>query len=120
MSTEKMTDEQKAAYVAGAEALVTERRDAAQKAIASGLQREQAEAWRDLREALDHLKGARLDVYGVKCPACNGHGELVGRVPYESHECPLCKGWFRVMPEVAERYFDANGLSAADAREAVR
>ena len=103
-----MTPEQKAAYVAGADALVEERRAALAKAAANGApEREIWDAMRDLRAAQDHAKGARLDVYGVTCPRCDGLGSLVGRMPWDTSDCPACGGWFRVLPELAEQIKEA-------------
>lgn len=106
--SERMTDEQREAYVAGADARVEEARAIAQRAIDSGAPpREVEETYRDLRAAQDHAKGARLDVYGIPCPRCDGTGSLPGRMPWDSHDCPACGGWYRVMPEVAEQIVEA-------------
>ena len=101
------TDEQKAAYVAGAESALEDARMALAKTI-DGPRADQDAAWSDYRQAMEHVKGCKLDVYGVTCPTCDGAMTVTWGLgaPWDGRDCPTCSGWGKVLPEVAAKLED--------------
>ena len=99
------TAEQKASYVAGAESALEDARMALKKAV-DGPKAEQDAAWSDYRQAMEHVKHCRLDVYGVPCIPCDGTGVAFSTDRFRSWDCGVCAGEGKVLPEVAARMED--------------
>ena len=79
---------QQQAYIAGCDQAVDDARVAYLTDVGE-------EGYQAVLDAVAHAKKARLNAYGVACPACEGTA-----LPY----CPLCDGDGRVMPEHAARW----------------
>jgi len=88
------------AFLAGCRAHV---RDALRAYGDSGTP-EAYEAWLDAAET---LRQHELNFFGVDCPGCHGEG------------CDTCMGAGEVLPHEAASFYEAHGLSQADARDMV-
>ena len=81
---------QQAAYIAGCEAALDDAR-------ITYLRSTNEEHYRAVLDAVEHVRRAKLDAFGVPCVPCDMTGWLmVSRT--EDVQCPVCRGEGKVMP----------------------